>query len=108
MTRLERKGNFQEQDGMDAGRGVFGLMDGVMMKVFRINDDELDAMKSGIQKALKYFEYKNVDKIFLLFKDKISGRLQRCQNISVRIANSRFMTRRLYCAFTAGKALAGQ
>ena len=42
MTRLERKGNFQEQDGMDAGRGVFGLMDGVMMKVFRINDDELD------------------------------------------------------------------
>ena len=42
MTRLERKSNFQEQDGMDAGRGVFGLMDGVMMKVFRINDDELD------------------------------------------------------------------
>ena len=42
MTRLERKGNFQEQDGMDAGRGVFGLMDGVMMKVFRINDDEVD------------------------------------------------------------------
>ena len=38
---------------------------------YNINDDELDAMKSGIQKALKYFEYKNVDKIFLLFKDKI-------------------------------------
>ena len=42
MTRLERKGNFQEKDGMDPGRGIFGLMDGVMMKVFRINDDELD------------------------------------------------------------------
>jgi hypothetical protein len=42
MTRLERKSNFQEQDSMDASRGVFGLMDGVMMKVFRINDDELD------------------------------------------------------------------
>jgi len=42
MTRLERKNNFQEQDSMDAGRGIFGLMDGVMMKVFRINDDELD------------------------------------------------------------------
>ncbi len=40
MTRLERKSNFQEQDSMDAGRGVFGLMDGVMMKVFRINDDD--------------------------------------------------------------------
>ena len=42
MTRLERKSNIQEQDSMDASRGVFGLMDGVMMKVFRINDDELD------------------------------------------------------------------
>jgi hypothetical protein len=41
MTRLERKNDFQESD-VPASRGVFGLMDGVMMKVFRINDDELD------------------------------------------------------------------
>jgi len=41
MTRLERKNAFQETD-VPASRGVFGLMDGVMMKVFRINDDELD------------------------------------------------------------------
>lgn len=41
MTRLERKNDFQKTD-IPASRGVFGLMDGVMMKVFRINDSELD------------------------------------------------------------------
>lgn len=41
MTRLERKSVFIGDD-FPASRGVFGLMDGVMMKVFRINDDELD------------------------------------------------------------------
>lgn len=41
MTRLERKSVFIGDD-IPASRGVFGLMDGVMMKVFRINDDELD------------------------------------------------------------------
>lgn len=41
MTRLERKSVFIGDD-IPASRGVFGLMDGVMMKVFRINDSELD------------------------------------------------------------------
>lgn len=41
MTRLERKSVFIGDD-IPASRGVFGLMDGVMMKVFRINDNELD------------------------------------------------------------------
>lgn len=41
MTRLERKNVFIGDD-IPAIRGVFGLMDGVMMKVFRINDNELD------------------------------------------------------------------
>ncbi len=67
MTRLERKSNFQEQDSMDAGRGVFGLMDGVMMKVFRINDDELD----------KICELATDDELELFTKEDrtISGRL---------------------------------
>ena len=38
---------------------------------YNINDDELRKIKYGIQKALKYFEHKNVDKVFLLFNDKI-------------------------------------
>jgi hypothetical protein len=41
MTRLERKNVFIGDD-IPSIRGVFGLMDGVMMKVFRINDNELD------------------------------------------------------------------
>lgn len=41
MTRLEKKHTFKETN-FDNSRGIFGLMDGAMMKVFRINDEELD------------------------------------------------------------------
>jgi hypothetical protein len=41
MTRLDKKLTYSEQD-THSGNGLFGLMDSVMMKVFRINDEELD------------------------------------------------------------------
>ena len=41
MTRLDKKHTYQEQDH-PVTNSIFGLMDGVMMKVFRINEDELN------------------------------------------------------------------
>jgi hypothetical protein len=41
MTRLDKKHTYQEQDH-PVSNSIFGLMDGVMMKVFRINESELD------------------------------------------------------------------
>jgi hypothetical protein len=41
MTRLDKKHTYQEQDH-PVTNSIFGLMDGVMMKVFRINESELD------------------------------------------------------------------
>ena len=41
MTRIEKKHTYQEQDH-PVTNSIFGLMDGVMMKVFRINETELD------------------------------------------------------------------
>jgi hypothetical protein len=41
MTRLDKKHTYQEQDH-PVTNSIFGLMDGVMLKVFRINDEELN------------------------------------------------------------------
>jgi hypothetical protein len=41
MTRLERKSGYKESDTVSTN-SIFGLMDGVMLKVFRINDEELN------------------------------------------------------------------
>jgi len=41
MTRLDRKLTFKEKDSYTQS-GVFGLMDGVMFKVYRITEEELD------------------------------------------------------------------
>ena len=41
MTRLERKLTFKEKDKYSQN-GIFGLMDGVMCKVYRITESELD------------------------------------------------------------------
>jgi hypothetical protein len=41
MTRLERKKIFKETD-IEPIRGIFGLMDTVILKVYRITEDELD------------------------------------------------------------------
>ena len=41
MTRLDKKHTYQEQDH-PVTNNIFGLMDGVMLKVFRINDEELN------------------------------------------------------------------
>jgi hypothetical protein len=41
MTRLDKKHTYQEQ-GHPVTNNIFGLMDGVMLKVFRINESELD------------------------------------------------------------------
>ena len=41
MTRLDKKHTYQEQDH-PVTNSIFGLIDGVMMKVFRITDEELD------------------------------------------------------------------
>jgi len=41
MTRLDKKHTYQEQDH-PVTNNIFGLMDGVMLKVFRINESELD------------------------------------------------------------------
>lgn len=41
MTRLERKKIFKEND-IEVTKGLFGLMDAVVLKVYRINEDELD------------------------------------------------------------------
>ena len=41
MTRLERKNKLQDAD-YEVTRGVFGLMDAVMLKAFRITEEELD------------------------------------------------------------------
>ena len=41
MTRIEKKHTYQEQDH-PVTNSIFGLMDGVMLKVFRINESELD------------------------------------------------------------------
>ena len=41
MTRLERKLGYKEPETVSTN-SIFGLMDGVMLKVFRINESELD------------------------------------------------------------------
>lgn len=41
MTRLDRKKNLKDYD-FEVTRGVFGLMDAVMLKAYRITEDELD------------------------------------------------------------------
>ena len=41
MTRIERKNKLQDAD-YEVTRGVFGLMDAVMLKAFRITEEELD------------------------------------------------------------------
>ncbi len=41
MTRIERKKNLKESD-YEITRGVFGIMDAVMLKTYRITEDELD------------------------------------------------------------------
>lgn len=41
MTRLERKITLKDYD-FEVTRGVFGLMDAVMLKAYRITEDELD------------------------------------------------------------------
>lgn len=41
MTRLERKQTFKETD-IEPIKGIFGLMDAVILKVFRITEDELN------------------------------------------------------------------
>jgi len=41
MTRLNRKLTFKEKDSYPQN-GIFGLMDGVMYKVYRITEEELD------------------------------------------------------------------
>ena len=41
MTRLDRKLTFKEKDSYTQS-GVFGLMDGIMFKVYRITEEELD------------------------------------------------------------------
>ena len=41
MTRLNRKLTFKEKDKYPQN-GIFGLMDGVMYKVYRITEEELD------------------------------------------------------------------
>lgn len=41
MTRLERKNKLQDAD-YEVTRGLFGLMDAVMLKAYRITEDELD------------------------------------------------------------------
>lgn len=41
MTRLERKRILKDYD-FETNRGIFGLMDAVMLKTYRITEDELD------------------------------------------------------------------
>ena len=41
MTRLERKITLKDYD-FEVTSGVFGLMDAVMLKTYRITEDELD------------------------------------------------------------------
>ena len=41
MTRIDRKNTFKDVD-YKVNRGVFGLMDAVMLKAYRITEDELD------------------------------------------------------------------
>jgi len=41
MTRLEKKHTYQEEE-ISANSGLFGLMDSVMLKTFRITNEELD------------------------------------------------------------------
>lgn len=41
MTRLERKITLKDYD-FEVTHGVFGLMDAVMLKAYRITEDELD------------------------------------------------------------------
>lgn len=41
MTRLDRKLTFKEKDTYTSS-GIFGLMDGLMYKVYRITEEELD------------------------------------------------------------------
>ena len=41
MTRLDKKHTNKDEE-IPANRGLFGLMDSVMLKTFRITNDELD------------------------------------------------------------------
>ena len=41
MTRIERKNKLNDLD-YNSTKGIFGLMDAVMLKAFRITEDELD------------------------------------------------------------------
>ena len=41
MTRLERKITLKDYD-FEVNRGLFGVMDAIMLKAYRITEDELD------------------------------------------------------------------
>jgi len=41
MTRLEKKYTYKDEE-ISASSGLFGLMDSVMLKTFRITNEELD------------------------------------------------------------------
>jgi len=41
MTRLEKKHTYKDEE-ISASSGLFGLMDSVMLKTFRITNEELD------------------------------------------------------------------
>lgn len=41
MTRLDRKKTFKVQDTQTM-KGLFGLVDSAMLKIYRISEDELD------------------------------------------------------------------
>jgi hypothetical protein len=76
MTRLDKKLTFKEQDILPQS-GLFGLMDSAMMKVFRIDEDELDKIcKMATDEELELFTketrtIKESRQILTFLKEKI-------------------------------------
>lgn len=59
MTRLNRKFTFKQKESYTPN-GIFGLMDGVMYKVYRITEQELDKIcKLATDDELELFTKEN-------------------------------------------------
>lgn len=59
MKRIDRKKTFKEQE-FHPNSGVFGLLDSVMMKVFRVTNEELNMIcKVATDDELELFTKEN-------------------------------------------------
>jgi hypothetical protein len=76
MTRLDKKKIFKEHD-IPVSKGIFGLVDSVMLKIYRISEEELDKIcQVANDDELELFTKENrtineSKKLLIFLKDKI-------------------------------------